>query len=191
MPKHISKMEDGHFLVETDEEYKKRTGGGCLGTLGVLLILAFIVFAKCDDYDKSTNATPKTEVAAQKPETKTETISKPAEAPKAAISNATPVVSKSMEEDIPVVKNEPKESKVQTNSPITKEIVEDATASVDIEAAVKQVNELYKTATAALKAGNNNDALKALEEMKAIQAEMPKKVNRINDKIKSLERKIK
>ena len=23
MPKHISKMEDGHFLVETDEEYKK------------------------------------------------------------------------------------------------------------------------------------------------------------------------
>lgn len=190
MPKHISKMEDGHFLVETDKEYKKRTGGGCLGTLGVLLILSFIVFAKCDDDDKSTDATPKTEVAAQKPETKTETISKPAEAPKAAISNATPVVSKSVEEDIPVVKDEPKESKVQTNSPITKEIVEDATASVDIEAAVKQVNELYKTATAALKAGNNNDALKALEEMKAIQAEMPKKVNRINDKIKSLERKI-
>ena len=183
-------MEDGHFLVETDKEYKKRTGGGCLGTLGVLLILSFIVFAKCDDDDKSTDATPKTEVAAQKPETKTETISKPAETPKAAISNATPVVSKSVEEDIPVVKDEPKESKVQTNSPITKEIVEDATASVDIEAAVKQVNELYKTATAALKAGNNNDALKALEEMKAIQAEMPKKVNRINDKIKSLERKI-
>ena len=190
MPKHISKMEDGHFLVETDKEYKKRTGGGCLGTLGVLLILSFIVFAKCDDDDKSTDATPKTEVAAQKPETKTETISKPAEAPKAAISNATPVVSKSVEEDIPVVKDEPKESKVQTNSPITKEIVEDATASVDIEAAVKQVNELYKTATAALKAGNNNDALKALEKMKAIQAEMPKKVNRINDKIMSLERKI-
>ena len=190
MPKHISKMEDGHFLVETDKEYKKRTGGGCLGTLGVLLILSFIVFAKCDDDDKSTDATPKTEVAAQKPETKTETISKPAEAPKAAISNATPVVSKSVEEDIPVVKDEPKESKVQTNRPITKEIVEDATASVDIEAAVKQVNELYKTATAALKAGNNNDALKALEKMKAIQAEMPKKVNRINDKIMSLERKI-
>ena len=56
---------------------------------------------------------------------------------------------------------------------------------------VKQVNELYRTATAALKEGNNDDALKALEEMKAIQAEMPKKVNRINDKIKSLERKIK
>ena len=191
MPKHISKMEDGHFLVETDEEYKKRTGGGCLGTLGVLLILAFIVFAKCDDDDKSTDATPKTEVAAQKPETKTETISKPAEAPKAATSNATPVVSKSVEEDIPVAKDEPKESKVQTNSPITKEIVEDATASVDIEAAVKQVNKLYRTATAALKEGNNDEALKPLEDMKAIQAEMPKKVNRINDKIKSLERKIK
>lgn len=190
MPKHISKMEDGHFLVETDEEYKKRTGGGCLSTIAAIIAVIFIVFSVFDKDDETSTNAPATEVASQESEAKTSVPTKPIETEKSVTNNNVATFSEEVLEDTPVVIDEPIVSQGAAESSVADKSHETEINAVDIEASVKKVNELYKSATAAIKDGDNDAALKALEEMKAIQAEMPKKVNRINDKIKSLEKKL-
>ena len=189
MPKHITKMEDGHFLIETDEEYKKRTSGGCLRTIGTIITIIFIGFAFLGKDDESSDKAPATEVVSQESEVKTSAPAKPVEVEKTVTNNN---VTYSVEEveDTPVVIEEPKASNVAAEISAAENSLEAEVAAVDIEASVKRVKELYKSATAAIKDGDIDAALKALEEMKAIQAEMPKKVNRINNKIKSLEKKL-
>ena len=190
MPKHISKMEDGHFLVETDEEYKKRTGGGCLSTVAAIIAVIFIVFAFFDKDDENTTKAPAAEVATQESEVKASVPTKPVETEKIVTNNNVATFSEEVLEDTPVVIEEPIVSEAAAESSIADKSHETEVNAVDIEASVKRVNELYKSATAAVKDGDYSTALKALAEMKAIQAEMPKKVNRINDKIKSLEKKL-
>lgn len=161
MAQHLS----GHFLIESEEEYKKRTGGklGCdsiilIAICGSIILIAIISMLFDDDNKKSSNtkSPAKTEIhKTVQPKEIEDVVESEIITPVAASNEAR--VETPAEEDVEDVE----------------EAVDSNDSKTEIRAAKKKVNELFKTIKKACKQKDIEGAQAALDEMVKIQTSTP------------------
>lgn len=173
MAKHFSKLGDGHYIIESDEEYKKRTGIGCGTIIFIAVLLLLVVFNKDDDKSSSETKSPeKTEQVTVSKEVKTTVQHEAIDVPVEEIMETADEKVETVEED----KAEPETDVVNVVEVIPEvtpeEDVENADNELskgDIKAAEKKVNKIYNTLKKACQQNDVESAQAALEEMIKIQ----------------------
>ena len=192
MAQHISKMEDGHYLLESDEEYQKRTRPGCFSIIiGAIVVIVIIIAALTDDDKKDSSAEPvKTEQAAP-------TKPKNQESVKVASEPVQNVVEEEVivqEIPAPTAETEPEEEQVQAEEssadeePVLSKSEAKAKAKAEIKALEQKVTELFNQGKAYCKEQDYNSALSCLQEMMQIKMKLEKPNSKIDTKIGELQR---
>lgn len=196
MAQHLSKMDDGHFILESDEEYKKRTGGklGCGSIILIAIVIIFMYFN--DDEDKNSNDTEspaKTEQVTSKQSVNTSTSSTTEKCATKDVVPTTIESSKTIQyEDIEEI-SEPEPTsaspmKIETTieSPEEETIVETIDtkeSKAEIREAEKKVNELFASIKRACQQKDVESAQLAFAEMEKIHSSTPSQ--KIQSKITS------